>query len=118
MTGGNTRSKTSSGASSSVGKPGTSARATPVSTKRMADGILSRAATSATAATTTSSDTRIWIVGIMSTPVGNDGRTRAQVPVHRSLLAAFMIDGGFLDKDCPHRAEHRVPGNQGRRLLP
>src|SRR5262245_8780160 len=78
MTGGNTRSRTSSGASSTVGNPGTSAKTTPVRTKRMAGGILRRAATSATTATTTSSNTRIWIVGIMSAPIGDDDRTRAQ----------------------------------------
>src|SRR5262245_34517687 len=76
MTGGNTRSRTSSGASSTVGNPGTSAKTTPVRTKRMAGGILRRAATSATAATTTSSNTRIWIVGIMSAPIGDDDQTQ------------------------------------------
>src|SRR2546428_2889056 len=70
MTGGSTRSSTSSGASSTVGRPGTSASATPVSTSGIAGGILSRAATTATAATTTSSSTRIWIVEIMRAPAG------------------------------------------------
>ena len=39
MTGGSTSSRTSSGASSTAGRPGMSARATPVSTSRMAGGI-------------------------------------------------------------------------------
>ncbi len=59
MTGGKTSSSTTSGASSTAGRPGMSARMTPVSTNRMASGILSRAATTATAATTPSSTTKI-----------------------------------------------------------
>ena len=50
MTGGSTSSSTSSGASSTAGRPGISASTTPVSTSRMAGGIFSRAATTATAA--------------------------------------------------------------------
>ncbi len=40
MIGGKTRSRTSSGASSTAGSPGMSASATPVSTRRMAGGNL------------------------------------------------------------------------------
>src|ERR1039458_3074416 len=58
ITGGNTRRSTNSGASLTVGSPGASARITPVSTKRMPGGILSRAATTATAAMTINSNTR------------------------------------------------------------
>jgi hypothetical protein len=71
MTGGNTKSRTSSGESSSVGRPGTSARATPVSTSRMDGGILTRAATTATDATMLSSNISIWIVGTMSAQADN-----------------------------------------------
>ena len=39
MIGGSTNSSTNSGASSTVGSPGTSASTTPVSTRRMAGGI-------------------------------------------------------------------------------
>ena len=52
-------SNTNSGASFTVGSPGTSASTTPVKTRGIAAGISSRAATTATAAITTSSSTRI-----------------------------------------------------------
>src|SRR5262245_58459551 len=115
MMGGNTRSRTSSGASSTVGNPGASAKTTPVRTKRMAGGTLRRVATSATAATTTSSNIRIWIVGIMSAPIGDYDRTRAQVAclvllrqhpilglevmsgIGDELRVAWMIDGFHTD---------------------
>ena len=74
MTGGNTKSRTSSGESSSVGRPGTSARATPVSTSRMDGGTLTRAATTATDATMISSNISIWIVGTMSAQADNTSR--------------------------------------------
>src|ERR1700686_1202554 len=73
MTGGSTRSKTNSGASSTVGRPGMSASTTPVITSRMAGGIFSRSATTATAAITIRRDTRIWIVGSISAPGSVDG---------------------------------------------
>ena len=68
MMGGNMRSNTSSGASSSGGRPGTSASRTPARTKRMAGGILSRFATTATPATTASSKMSTWIVEIIGAP--------------------------------------------------
>ena len=55
MMGGSTSSRTTSGASSTGGRPGTSASRTPVTTRGMDGGILSRLATMATAATTASS---------------------------------------------------------------
>src|SRR4029078_2602918 len=63
--GGNTRSSTSSGASSTGGRPGTIARRIPVRTKRMAGGRLSRFAMTAVGATTASSKTSTWIVAII-----------------------------------------------------
>src|ERR1700730_1506771 len=86
MTGGSTRSNTSSGASSTLGKPGTSAKPTPVSTRRIAGGILRRMAMTATAATTTSSNTTIWIVGIMRAPIGDEDR-RTDPPAYRDSTA-------------------------------
>src|SRR4051812_25124800 len=65
MTGGSTRSSTSSGASSTDGSPGMSARITPAMTSRIAGGISRRAAPTATPATTASSRTRIWTVSTM-----------------------------------------------------
>src|SRR2546422_1586662 len=73
MMGGNTTSNTNSGANGTVGKPGISARTTPVRTRRMAGGILSRAAMTATAAITTSSTTRIWTIAIISAVIRDDG---------------------------------------------
>src|SRR6266568_2177001 len=49
MTGGSTSRSTSSGASSTLGKPGTSARTIPVSTRTIACGILSHLARPAAA---------------------------------------------------------------------
>jgi hypothetical protein len=82
MTGGNTKSSTSSGESSSVGRPGTRARATPVSTNKMAGGTLSRAATTATDATMTSSNTSIWMVGSISAQPDNTSRSQFGACVH------------------------------------
>jgi hypothetical protein len=45
----------------------------------MAGGILSRAARTATAATTPSSNTRIWIVEIIRFPADDDGEMRTDV---------------------------------------
>ena len=59
MTGGRTMSSTSSGANSTDGRPGMSARRTPMTTSRIAEGVLRRAARTAAAATTTSSRTTI-----------------------------------------------------------
>jgi len=53
------RSNTSSGASSTTGRPGTRARTTPDSTKIMAGGIFSRTARTATAVAAESSKTKI-----------------------------------------------------------
>src|SRR5262250_1963570 len=88
MSGGSTSSSTSSGASSTAGRPGTSASATPVSTSRIELGILSRAAATATAATTNSSSTRVWMVEVMRAsaldPSAVAGRTtrETQGPSH------------------------------------
>src|SRR5262245_14566112 len=65
MTGGKIRSSTSSGASSTGGRPGTSAISTPVSTRRIDGGTLSRLAMTATAATTASSRTSTWMVELI-----------------------------------------------------
>jgi len=59
MIGGSTNKSTKSGASFTVGSPGTSATATPLTTKRIAGGIFSRNAATETAATTVSSKMRI-----------------------------------------------------------
>src|SRR5260221_5091546 len=72
-TGGSTKSNTNSGASRTVGSPGTSARTTPVSTSRIAGGTFSRAATTATAAITINSKTRIWIVVVIIASTGIGG---------------------------------------------
>src|SRR5260221_10811562 len=66
MIGGNTSSSTTSGASRTSGRPGMRARTMPASTSRIAAGIFRRFAASPTAAITTSSSTRIWIVRIMA----------------------------------------------------
>src|SRR6476660_6415134 len=89
MTGGNTKSSTSSGASSTTGRLGTTARTTPVSTKRMADGIFSRAATTATTAITASSSTKIWIVETM----------RADLPVRNLRFSPGGNEGGLETED-------------------
>src|SRR5437879_6131118 len=73
MIGGNTTSNTNCGANGTVGKPGIRARTTPVTTRRMAGGIASRAAMTATAAITTSSTTRVWIIAVISAVVSDDG---------------------------------------------
>jgi hypothetical protein len=83
MTGGNTKSSTSSGESSSVGRPGMSARATLVSTSRMAG---SRAVATATDATMTSSNTSIWMVGTMSAQPDNTSRSQLGAWVHERGL--------------------------------
>src|SRR5437773_2771822 len=66
MMGGNTRRRTNCGSSLIAGSPGTSASTTPVSTKRMAGGTFSRFAAIPTAATTTSSKTRVSIVRVIA----------------------------------------------------
>jgi hypothetical protein len=63
MSGGSTSSSTSCGASSSRGRPGTSARTRPASTSRIGSGTFSLLPTTATAASTASSSTKVWIVG-------------------------------------------------------
>src|SRR5271170_5089905 len=68
MIGGNTTRSMNSGAISTVGRPGTSARTTPVTISRIGDGIFDRAATRATPATTANRNTSVWIVGIISFP--------------------------------------------------
>ncbi len=81
MIGGRIRSSTSSGASSTGGRPGTSAISTPVITRRMDGGILSRLATMATAATTASSNTSTWIVELI---IGVQGRLGYEASSPRS----------------------------------
>src|SRR5580704_7477446 len=97
MIGGNTSSKTNSGASSTVGRPGISASTMPVSTNRMAGGIFSRAATTATAASTTSRKTRIWRVGsILVLELGAIGWQRAGKGQGRCRVDAAR------DRACDH----------------
>src|ERR1700721_886416 len=67
-TGGSRTRSTNSGAIATVGRPGTSARTTPVTTSRIGDGIFDRAATIATPAITASRNTSAWIVGIIGFP--------------------------------------------------
>jgi hypothetical protein len=55
MIGGSTKSNANSGANFTVGRPGTSARATPLSTNRIAGGTFSRTAATETPAITVSS---------------------------------------------------------------
>src|ERR1700691_592255 len=68
MIGGSTTRSTNSGAISIVGRPGMSARTTPVTTSRMDGGIFDRAATIATPAITANRNTRVWIVEIIGFP--------------------------------------------------
>src|SRR5208282_2210944 len=65
--GGNTRSRTNSGASLTVGSPGTSASTTPVSTRRIAGGIFNRFATIPTTETMASSSIKLWMVRVIAT---------------------------------------------------
>ena len=73
MTGGKTSSNTTSGASFTAGRPGTSARSTPAITRRIAGGIFNRAAMTATAAITTRRSTKIWIGKTFLTSEGSLG---------------------------------------------
>src|SRR6185312_13142566 len=63
--GGNTSSSMISGASCTVGSPGTSATTMPIITSRIEGGIFSRAASSATPASTASSTSSIWMLWTM-----------------------------------------------------
>src|SRR5450432_1991617 len=67
MIGGSTNNSTKSGANFTIGSPGTRARATPLTTKRIAGGIFSRSAATETAAMTVRSKIRICTV-IMDEP--------------------------------------------------
>src|SRR3954451_13809600 len=97
MTGGRTSSSTNSGANSTAGSPGTSARTTPTSTSGIAEGICSRAATTATAATTASRAIRISRVGSIENLGPNASRNQGMVtPLYRQI-AGFSIGTLQLD---------------------
>src|SRR5215469_376242 len=70
ISGGNTSSSTSSGASCTGGRPGTSANKTPVSTRRIAGGTFHRFATTPTAASATSRSTKVWISRVIKFAAG------------------------------------------------
>src|ERR1035438_2756638 len=98
MIGGSTNNKTNSGASLTVGSPGNSARITPVSTSSIAGGTLSRSATNATAAITTSSRINICIVGIIG---ALDSSLRQGLQAMRWATLDWMQ--AVLDTDCGRR---------------
>jgi hypothetical protein len=70
--GGKTTKRTNSGAISIPGRPGIKARTTPIETKSIEDGILSRRANTAMAAFTASRRTKICIVETIDASVGNN----------------------------------------------
>src|SRR5271166_616997 len=98
MIGGSTNNKTNSGASFTVGSPGNSARITPVSTSSIAGGTLSRSATSATAAITTSRRINICIVGIIG---ALDSSLRQELQAMRRTTLDWMPT--VLDSDSGGR---------------
>src|SRR5579871_5273609 len=101
MTGGSTTSSTNSGASSTRGSPGMSAIATPTMTSRIEGARSRRRAITATAASTASKGSRVW----MATVIGSwSGRT------HKT--------GGDVDGECQQRdvEEERDDGMHGDRV--
>ena len=104
MTGGKTSSSTTSGASSIGGKPGTSASMTPASTNRMASGILSRSATTATAATTPRRSTKISIVRANSSPSPMLPTALFKLDARANLKSSFVSRQGPMGlkaRQCP-----------------
>src|SRR5262249_35057942 len=66
MSGGRTTRRTNSGASSMRGSPGTTARSMPAMTSRIDGAMLARRAMIATATSTVSISSMIWMVPVMS----------------------------------------------------
>src|SRR6266567_5314559 len=90
MTGGSTSRSTSSGASSTLGKPGTSARTIPVSTRTIACGILSHVARTAAAAPRPAAGSGAGSSRSWASPAGADGPGRsAMLPADDHGTEAF-----------------------------
>src|SRR5450631_1771294 len=110
MIGGSTNNSTKSGAKLTVGSPGTSARTTPLITKRIAGGIFSRNAATETAAMTVSSKIRICTV-IIGEPTVHSNKGFEE---WGEILGDEVMAGALIDRLMHHCHVVNIRGNSYR----